>query len=122
MSKGNQTNTSHNLRAEHAFSYISNLKSSSTETRSLARSFPTMVQNNGVCAAVAFLIAKKKDHHKELYTNLEDWLKKTELLGGNLMEFLVKANRDEYRMISKETLAYTTWIKRFAEGMLSDEK
>jgi len=123
MSQNNQSRTSHNARAEHAFNYITKRKEvNDTDTRTLARSFPTMIQNNGICAAVAFLQAKGKVHHKELYNNLEAWLKKTELLSDNLMKFLVEANRDEYRMVSKEALAYATWVKRFAEGMLSDEQ
>jgi CRISPR-associated protein Cmr5 len=113
----------HNARAKHAIGYISGLDKNDSDTRTLARSLPTMIQNNGICATVAFLKAKGKAHHNKLYENLENWIEKQELLVDNkgLLSTLVNASREEYRMISKEMLAYAVWVKRFAEGSLEDE-
>ncbi|MCL1990456.1 MAG: type III-B CRISPR module-associated protein Cmr5 [Defluviitaleaceae bacterium] len=116
--------------------------------RSLARSFPTMVHNNGLSATIAFLKVKKEDdvekkgenQHNLFYEILKDWLildesdqpvsrisiSKNELNGkesdpSDLLEAIVQLPRDKYRMVTKEVMVYTQWIKRFAEGMLSKD-
>jgi CRISPR-associated protein Cmr5 len=123
-----------NDRAKDAYEYIEkNIKDEKElqkEFRTLARSFPTMVQVNGTCAAVAFLYAKKQSKtssgslknsaHGKLLETLENWLRIKGFIGVevSLMKSLTSCSSEEYRLISKEIIAYTQWLKRFAEGML----
>ena len=120
-------------RAEDAYQFISEISATNKnlddevkqqkankEFRSLARSFPTMVQNNGLNVAIAFLLSKTDGPHPKLYKRLGswlegmDWLKEYKNLG--LMKKIVKLSRDEYRLTSQEVMAYSSWVKRFAEG------
>jgi len=116
-------------RAEHAFEFIqgiSGVDKEKKEFRSLARSFPTMVQNNGLNVAVAFLLTKnskddegkkKFNGHKMLHSRLAEWLKRRELINSeNLTKALIELKREEYRLVSQEVMEYASWIKRFAEG------
>ena len=107
-------------RAKDAYDFIEKVskkgdegKDANKKFRTLARSFPTMVQNNGLNVAVAFLLSKsgKEDAHRKFYEKLGKWLKK-----ASLMDALVEMERDEYRFTSQEVMAYTQWVKRFAEG------
>lgn len=58
----------HNQMAEFAYHEISKNVTGNKEFRSLARSFPSMLQINGLGAAVAFLQSKKASHvHEFMY-------------------------------------------------------
>ena len=117
---------------EHAYNRVKNIKGKPFEAdyKSLAKTFPAMVQNNGLSVAIAFLSAKdkahhgEKGHHGELNKAVLDWLKSSDCLvvtldeGKDLMGNIVDFSREEYRLVSKETMLYAQWIKRFAEGML----
>jgi len=93
-------------------------KQKNKEFRSIARSFPTKVQTNGLLVAVAFLDAKDEQHMK-LKDALGNWLYKKDSDNSkkiNLTKELVKLERDSYRLDSQEAMAYAQWVKRFAEG------
>ena len=118
-------------RIKHTYYFVKNFVEEDgkfqKEFRSLARSFPTMVHNNGLSAAIAFLLVKDKSHHRKLYETLEKWLSAKGLISlykegksRDLLEAVINLSRDEYRMVSREVMVYMQWIKRFAEGMLSD--
>jgi len=121
-------------RTKHAYDFVKDYlgnKEKEKDLRSLARSFPTMVQNNGLCAAVAFLIAKNKEHHSALRQTIENWLVKRKLIslskvGGKeeskVLEAIINLSRDQYRVASGEVMTYMQWVKLFAEGMLSDDE
>jgi len=122
-------------RTKHAYDFIKKSlgKSHEKDLRSLVRGFPAMIQNNGLCAAIAFLPAKKKAHHKELRETIQDWLIHRKLISLNesndkkeptdLVEAIINLkNRDQYRMVSGEVMIYMQWVKRFAEGMLSEDE
>jgi len=121
-------------RTKHAYEFIKGSlgnKEKEKELRSLARSFPTMVQNNGLCVAVAFLIAKNKAHHSELRQTVESWLDNRKIISlskiegkeeSKVLEAIINLNRDQYRVASGEVMTYMQWVKLFAEGMLSDDE
>ncbi|MCL1936185.1 MAG: type III-B CRISPR module-associated protein Cmr5 [Defluviitaleaceae bacterium] len=115
-------------RAKYAYDFAFRISEEKNEKlqkefRSLARSFPVMIQNNGLCASIAFLQAKCKLHHEKLYLSIEGWLIKQNFIDKNkcLMDGIVELSRDDYRIVSKEIMAYLLWVKRFAEGLLKDE-
>ena len=116
------SNDVHNHMAQAAYDAVAAIpQNSQKEFRSLARSFPSMLQTNGLCAAIAFLSAKKdKDAHAKLYTFLSTWLKDTHSLTEDLLEWILNLNNSDYRLCTDEVLNYCLWIKRFAEGMSSE--
>jgi len=123
-------------RTQHAYNFIKKSlgnKEKEKDLRSLVRGFPAMIQNNGLCAAIAFLLAKnKKDQHNALYQTIENWLIDRKLISlkngdkeesKDLLEAVINLkNRDQYRMVSGEVMMYMQWVKRFAEGMLSEDE
>ena len=121
-------------RTKHAYDFVKSFlgnKEKEKDLRSLVRSFPTMVQNNGLCAAVAFLIAKNKEHHSALRQTIENWLVDRKLISlsiykgkeeSKVLEAIINLSRDQYRVTSGEVMTYMQWVKLFGEGMLSDDE
>lgn len=109
-----------NERAKFAFDEVKKISSRQSEFRSLVRSFPTLVQVNGLTAAVAFLYAKGKEEQKNEHKMLYDILSKKLCATGdkkNLMERILNLGSNELRLDTAEAMALLVWIKRFAEGM-----
>jgi len=115
-------------RAKHAYDFVLSMTKKNDEfqkkLRSLARSFPAMIQNNGFCAAVAFLEAKDEDHRVELSKTIKKWLIQKNDIQENekLMQVIVNLSQDIYQMRAKEIMAYLLWVKRFSEGMLKADE
>lgn len=112
------------LRAEYAYEKVSNLSEKTKQYLSLVRSFPIMIHNNGYAAAIAFLYSKKKgnNEYNMLYTHILEWLRDKKIIdnGSDLMQVITKSSNEEYRRLSNETISLLIWLKRFAEGMISD--
>lgn len=139
-------NTVHNELAKKSYKIVEKLSNSKEdkvkkEFRSLSRSFPSMIQVNGLCCAIAFLFSKKeqnndgkdkkgekKEEQKEnaykiLYGEIEGWLRiSNNMLGEkeDLMDKITGLNNIETRLYTDEIMNLCLWLKRFAEGMLSD--
>ncbi len=115
-------------RAAFAFSKIESVKQSSgnKDYRSLVRGFSSMILLNGLGQALAFLKAKGKNkndnHHEILYQHINLWLK--EYFGieedFNILEKIRNEDSYQYRLYTKETLAFLVWLKKFAEAELPD--
>ncbi len=90
---------------------------------SLVKNFPAMIVTNGLGQALAFLKAKKKEHHLGLYRHVSGWVTK-EIYGvtGDLLEKIIADNSANYRRATTETLAFVAWLKRFAEAELKSEE
>lgn len=96
------------------------------EYKQLVRGLASMILQNGLGQALAFLKAKgkksKEDRHNILYDHINLWLKKYFKKGNNFD--ILKAIREEtsssYRLYTKETLAFMVWLKKFAEAELPD--
>ncbi|NLZ45861.1 MAG: type III-B CRISPR module-associated protein Cmr5 [Clostridiales bacterium] len=113
------------LRADYAYECVSKVAENNKKYLSLVRSFPIIIHNNGYMAAIAYLFSKKEKEKefKLLYGHIIDWLKKRELnieKGEEFISDLTKKSNEEYRLISKETTAFLIWLKRFAEGMITN--
>ena len=113
----------HNQMALTAYQNILDIPSDQQkEFRSLARSFPSMLQTNGLCAAIAFLNAKMSfAAHKKLYQILTDWLRSKYQIPPNqdLLNWILELDNSSYRLCTDEAMNFCLWIKRFAEGMSS---
>ncbi len=118
-------NDVHNEMAKFAYDQVSDYcrdpKANQKEFRSLARSFPSMVQANGLGAAVAFLFAKKSGDggtHASMYGIMAKWLKQKKLCDSELMACITGLSSQDYRLYTNEIMALCLWLKRFAEGMI----
>ena len=116
-----------NERAKFAFDEVKKISSQQSKFRSLARSFPTLVQVNGLTAAVAFLFAKGKDEQKNEHKMLYDILSKRFYALGHdekneLMIMISDMGSSDLRLATTEVMALLVWIKRFAEGMFEADE
>lgn len=106
----------------------------SKEYKSYAKKLPMMIKTNGLGAALAFALSKSKDKEGRdtswgmLYNDVKEWLRqdhKVFLLGTHVNKDLANAVIDlesqEYRAITVEILAFLTWLRRFAEGLIEGE-
>ena len=119
------TNDLHNEMAEFAFTQVKkNPPTNKAEFRSLARSFPSMVQANGLCVSIAFLYAKQgSTPQKAMYDLINTWIVNHFDPSSNteLAERIVSLNSKAYRLYTTEVMNLCLWVKRFAEGMAEDD-
>lgn len=93
------------------------------EYRNLAKAAPALIMNNGLMQTLAFYQDKNKDHHRTLATQLRRWI--MQRAGGNgqdpgfqpMMEVLLRAQPDQYRQATDETLLILRWIRQFAAAL-----
>lgn len=113
-------------RALFAYNEIDEVeRSGNKDYKSLVRGFASMILQNGLGQALAFLRAKGKsnqsDHHNILYRHINEWLKKDES-NFDILNKIVNGQNEIYRLYTKETLAFLVWLKKFAEAELPDKK
>lgn len=113
-------------RAEYAYKKVSEVIKEDEKKKylSLVRSFPILIHNNGYATATALLYSKKEGNkeYKLLYEHISNWLLKPNIKGKeDLMELIIKKSNEDYKRLSNETMALLIWLKRFAEGMISDD-
>lgn len=97
---------------------------------SLAKSAPVMILTNGLGQTLAFFISKSngRNEYNLLYNHLNNWLDgnipwtPNEDLGDDLIEKVINEKSQIYRMATEESLAFLSWVKRFATALLPDEK
>ena len=98
--------------------------------RSYARKIPQMILSNGLGQTLAFVKAKAKDGnaYELIYSQLTDYLRsdstaRIQMRGdGELIEWVITLDSEKYRFITEEILAFLSWLKRFAEGMIDVEE
>ena len=91
--------------------------------RNLAKAAPALIMNNGLMQTLAFYQDKGKPHHMTLAGQLRRWIMKRE--GGNgqdpgfplMMEALLRAQPDQYRRATDESLLILRWIRQFAAAL-----
>jgi CRISPR-associated protein Cmr5 len=98
---------------------------------SLARKVPMLVLTNGLGQTLAFLKAKGKndpaDEHTVLFCHLSSWVlsqvaSSTTASNGDLLQWVLQNDSAAYRRATIESLAFLTWLKRFAEAELPTEE
>lgn len=123
-------------RAIFAYNCVENVNNNSNnkiakEYKSYAKKIPTMIQNNGLGPALAFIYSKGSGKEKDknaysiLYENISDRLKSEEvgLLDANekLIKSILEMNSVSYREVGIEVLSLFSWLRRFADGMIEGE-
>lgn len=100
----------------------------------LVRKLPTMILNNGLGQALAFLLADNEGKDKPsggLYKYIESWLSgppdqdhpvRVYRTGNpSLIDQLMAGNRTQYLQAQQEALALLVWMKKFADAYLLRE-
>ena len=119
--------TDEQKRAKKAWDCVSPLRGTEPASDYLTpvRKFPVMVLTNGLGQSLAFLRAKEKDNnaHQKLSGHLSSWV--LEQIPSHhsteLLKCIINEEGEWYRRATAETLAFTGWLKRFAEAELSED-
>ena len=120
-------------RVKYAYSKVLEIQKKEAcvkEFRSLARSFPSMIQVNGLGAAIAALKVKagKQSAAEHMYKSIGDWLQEQyDWPKGqeDIIQKIISQDSVTYRLYMQEIMSLCIWLKRFAEAMLDvreDEK
>lgn len=115
-------------RADFAWQNIQEVTSKASSDKkeygSLARKMPTLIQINGLAQTLAFLKAKGKGHHFQIYNHLSYWFCYRFNLNkeNGLMNYIINLDSKTYRLATTEALAFLQWLKRFAEAELPSEE
>ncbi len=109
--------------------------STAKKYKSYAKKIPTLIQNNGLGPAMAFVFSKigKKSSSEEkayfeLYNDIENWLREKHTLELNknekvdLIRTICERDSIVYREFTMEILSLFNWIRRFVDGMIDDDK
>lgn len=112
-------------RAQEAWENIQHVINQHYQAKygSIARKIPTLIQINGLAQTLAFLKAKGKEHHIQMFEHLSTWVCSRLNSGtGNLLDRILKMDSQSYRLATSEALAFLQWLKRFAEAELDSEE
>ncbi len=126
-------------RAKKAWAWVNEVKGQSyaKEYGSLARGAPANIQVNGLGQTLAFWRAKGFERGKpknngnnapyQLFNHVSTWvgscLKLKAESDKDLLSWIINAaTTDEYRRATAEAMAFLSWLKRFAEAELGDDK
>ena len=108
--------------------------------KSYVKKVPTLIQVNGLAGTFAFIFSKmtKKKDNKEkgtkqnpygdwdlIYFQTWEWLNQNYKVNDKdkeLVEWIIEQNPKLYKAITIEVLAFFSWLKRFAEGMIEGEE
>lgn len=112
-------------RASYVLNALNDIRTENQQKEygSLARGFGTLILNNGLGQALAFLRAKDKNSRNSAYWNLYKhisiWLGlriRSNQNDTEFLEWIVEQNSAQYRYARQEALDLIIWIKRFAEA------
>ncbi len=110
--------TNNQKMAQEAWRRVAERKPS-TEFRSFAREFPSLVHSCGLAQAVAFARTKKQ-HHADYLEDLSAVLKVVGHTETATVDGLERATRDNsvpaYIRLSRNALLAAGWLKRYAEA------
>lgn len=111
-------------RAAKALKLLSEIKQKGKEREEFTqfcKSFPTMVLQNGLGQALAFIKAKTKkkngdvvdNRYENMYQTLNAWLIHIGLIKSNMLIEINEMDSREYMATQAESLKFLEWIKRY---------
>lgn len=112
--------------AQAAFRAVNARAPSATRARylSFARSFATLIHTCGLAQATAFALAKGKEQEQvlsDLAAVLRGARGYTVADGNALHQQATAAPVSEYLRVTRDALLAATWLKRYAEALLSED-
>ena len=132
-------------RCDKAYQDIGNLDSSikKREYRSRARNFPSAVRRNGLLQSLSGLLSENKPsadmrYAKHIckwlnYAMGEGWIANPTGTNGSVghvtipekpveaVDYLSNQKASDYLYITEEVIQFSSWLKRAAESLLSDQ-
>lgn len=103
------------------------------EYKAYVKKIPMMIKTNGLGPTFAFIKSKSTNvlsktgyAYHLIYNQTKKWLKKDEKklieLNDNddLVEKIISLDSPEYRALTIEVLAFITWLRRFADGLIEE--
>jgi len=117
------------VRAQNALNAAKSTHFEGAEGGSIVKKIPTMIRENGFLGALAFACEKNSkgekksgDHHlvfEKIMTHLQD--KRIEIIpndagktADDLLSHVTSVSSTELRAITDETMAYLSYLRRFA--------
>ena len=134
MSKENLITKLEKGRAEFAYQKVLEVSKLNKELqkdyRSYVRKLPQMILSNGLGQTLAFVYSKKKkgNAYEFIYDQISQYLESENTMriskekGRDLVEWVIGLDSIQYRYATEEVLAFLNWLRRFAEGMIEEEK
>ncbi|WP_027003423.1 type III-B CRISPR module-associated protein Cmr5 [Hugenholtzia roseola] len=114
-------------RAKFAFDHRTSKLSSNYDA--MVKKLPAYVQTNGFVYAMAFLAEKDKGVFETIWkwhcNSSENTMKLPALNGiskGNFLPVLINLEDEKIRLITMETLALFTWLRRFVDDEKATEQ
>lgn len=98
--------------------------------KSYAKKIPMLIKTNGLGATIAFVFSKGSDNisYRIIYNQITEWMKieakqviAEELEKNSLVKEVTEISTEKYRLLQTEILAFLSWLRRFAEGMIEGE-
>ena len=95
------------------------------EYKSYVKKIPMLIKTNGLGATIAFM-KSKGGTYDFIYNQLVEWFKKDEnplkFEVRNFVKDICDMQSQQYRAITKETLAFFNWLRRFADGLIEEDE
>ena len=91
------------------------------EFSQFCKSFPTMILQNGLGQAIAFIKSKKEkpdDKYDRMYNTLNSWLKELELIKEDALREINTMDAQKYLEIQMESIKFLEWIKRYEDAKI----
>ena len=98
--------------------------------KSYVKNIPMMIKINGLGATFAFILSKsenKSDKEKNaynlIYQQTTGWVKEKfpEIGDRDLVDYIISKDSNQYRAITVEVLAFFSWLRRFADGLIKGD-
>lgn len=110
------------IRASKALEFLRDIPvgDSRKDFRQFCKSFPTMVLQNGLGQALAFVKAKARkndgtidERYEKMYRTLNAWLNHLGLVHGDTLQEINGVCARTYVEIQRESLRFLEWVKRY---------
>lgn len=106
-----------------AFEHVKKRANSDKKDKYLtfAKRFPSLIHTCGLAQAIAF--AKSKKDYEPNFEDLQNIFKETE--DNPSLDLITKAQEvplSEYLRLSRDAIAVTGWIKKYAEALLDKQQ
>jgi CRISPR-associated protein Cmr5 len=115
-----------NGRARAAYDFVGEAKrelksEEEKKYKSYIKKMAPLIKTNGLGNTIAFYFSKKEKSYDIIYSQLQEWLRKQDLLGegGSLIEDITRMDSKKYRHLTIETLSLLNWWSRFVDGLIN---
>jgi len=124
MAGGGVMQTLSQKRAAKALELLGGIPEKGTNRKEFSqfcKSFPTMILQNGLGQAIAFIKAKKEkenDKFDRMYKTLNAWLKDLRHIENDVLKEINTMDTQKYVEIQRESLRFLEWVKRYENAGL----